>query len=222
VRCPPNSSPTLEEGTEGRWQTSMSVERELRTERLYLRRWRTADRVPFAALNADLRVMEHFPAPLSPEESEALRLRIEDHFEQNGFGVWAVEIMGTAPFAGFIGLSIPRFEAHFTPCVEIGWRLASAHWGYGYATEGARAVLAFGFEQLRLAEIVSFTVPGNLRSRRVMERLGMTRNPADDFDHPALPEEHPLRRHVLYRLVRPDLGNTVQTAETRSRKESHG
>ncbi len=187
----------------------MHTARELRTERLYLRRWRATDRPPFAALNADPRVMEHFPAPLSPEESEALILRIESHFEQHGFGVWAMEITGTVPFAGFIGISIPRFEAHFTPRVEIGWRLASAHWGCGYATEGARAVLAFGFEQLGLAEVVSFTVPRNLRSRRVMERLGMTRNPADDFEHPALPEGHPLRRHVLYRLVRPVLGNTV-------------
>jgi RimJ/RimL family protein N-acetyltransferase len=178
---------------------------ELRTERLYLRRWRATDHEPFAALNADPRVMEYFPAPLSPEESEALTSRIEGHFEQHGFGVWAVEITGTAPFAGFIGLSIPRFEAHFTPCVEIGWRLASEYWGCGYATEGARATVAFGFEQLCLSEIVSFTVPGNLRSRRVMERLGMTRNLADDFDHPALPEGHSLRRHVLYRIGRPDL-----------------
>ena len=182
----------------------MNLAPELRTDRLYLRRWRATDRQPFAALNADPRVMEHFPAPLSREESDALAARIESHFEQHGFGLWAVEIADIAPFAGFIGLSIPRFEAHFTPCVEIGWRLAAEYWGSGYATEGARAVLAFGFEQLRLAEIVSFTVPGNLRSRRVMERLGMTRNPADDFDHPALPEGHPLRRHVLYRLGRPE------------------
>ena len=176
---------------------------ELRTDRLYLRRWCATDRQPFATLNADARVMEHFPAPLSREESDALATRIEDHFEQHGFGLWAVEIIDTTPFAGFIGLSIPRFEAHFAPCVEVGWRLAVRCWGSGYATEGARAVLAFGFEQLRLAEIVSFTVPGNVRSRRVMERLGMTRNPADDFDHPAVPEGHPLRRHVLYRLARP-------------------
>ena len=182
---------------------SMSVAPELRTDRLYLRRWRGTDRQPFAALNADPRVMEHFPTPLSCEESDALATRIESHFEQHGLGLWAVEITGTAPFAGFIGLSIPRLEAYFTPCVEIGWRLASEYWGCGYAIEGALAVLAFGFEQLRLAEIVSFTVPGNWRSRRVMERLGMTRNPADDFDHPTLPEGHPLRRHVLYRLVRP-------------------
>ena len=163
--------------------------------------------------------MEHFPAPLSPEESEALVLRIESHFEQHGFGVWAVEITGTVPFAGFIGISIPRFEAHFTPCVEIGWRLASAHWGCGYATEGARAVLAFGFEQLCLAEVVSFTVPSNLRSRRVMERLGMTRNPADDFDHPALPEGHPLRRHLLYRLVRTGLKQPQRRGDAERRTD---
>jgi RimJ/RimL family protein N-acetyltransferase len=163
------------------------------------------DREPFAALNADPRVMEHFPAPLSHEESDTLAARIESHFEQHGFGLWAVEIVDVAPFAGFIGLSVPRFEAHFTPCIEIGWRLAKEFWGSGYATEGARAVLAFGFEQLRLPAIVSFTVLGNLRSRRVMERLGMTRNPADDFNHPALPEGHPLQRHVLYRLSRPEL-----------------
>jgi len=182
----------------------MNLAPELRTHRLYLRRWRASDREPFAALNADPRVMEYFPAALSREESDALAARIESHFEQYGFGLWAVEIVDIAPFAGFIGLSVPRFEAHFTPGVEIGWRLAAEYWGCGYATEGARAVLAFGFEQLRLAEIVSFTVPGNLRSLRVMERLGMTRNPADDFDHSALAEGHPLRRHVLYRLARPE------------------
>lgn len=174
----------------------------LRTNRLYLRQWNDADLQPFAELNADPLVMEHLPAVLSREESDALAARIEGHFKQHGFGLWAVEITGIASFAGFIGLSIPRFTAHFTPCVEIGWRLASKYWGCGYATEGARTVLGFGFEQLGLAEIVSFTVPANLRSRHVMERLGMSRNPADDFDYPALPEGHPLRRHVLYRLAR--------------------
>ena len=177
---------------------------ELRSDRLYLRRWCAADREPFAALNADPRVMAHFPAPLSRVESDALAARIESHFEQYGFGPWAVGIVDIAPFAGFIGLSVPRFEAHFTPCVEIGWRLAAEYWGCGYATEGARVALAFGFEQLRLREVVSFTVPGNVRSRRVMERLGLTHNPSDDFDHPTLPEGHPLRRHVLYRLARPE------------------
>ena len=176
---------------------------ELRTARLYLRRWRDSDRKPFSFLNADPFVIEHFPARLSSEESDALAVRIETHFDQHAFGLWAVEIQGAVPFAGYIGLSIPSFEAHFTPCVEIGWRLAREYWGCGYATEGAQAALIFGFEQLRLAEIVSFTVPANLRSRRVMEKLGMSRDPSDDFDHPMLPAGHPLRQHVLYRLARP-------------------
>ena len=178
------------------------AEEQLLTERLRLRRWRPGDRAPFAALNADPRVMEYFPAPLSSEESDDLAARIEAHFDARGFGLWAVEAPGVAPFVGFVGLSVPGFEAHFTPCVEIGWRLAAEHWGKGYAAEGARAALAFGFETLRLEEIVSFTATGNLPSRRVMERIGMTHDPADDFDHPALPEGHPLRRHVLYRIGR--------------------
>lgn len=180
----------------------MTLLLELRTPRLLLRRWRPEDRVPFAATNADPRVMEHFPATLSRQESDARADRIEAHFDKHGFGLWAVEIPGVAPFAGFIGVSIPGFEAHFTPCIEIGWRLAFEHWNRGYATEGARAALAFGFESLQAKEIVSYTVPGNFRSRRVMERLGMTHSPSDDFDHPSLPEGHPLRRHVLYRLAR--------------------
>jgi len=175
---------------------------ELRTARLRLRRWRPTDAEPFAALNADPRVMEHFPALLSREESDILVRRIEDRFDQRGFGLWAVEIMGVTPFAGFVGLSVPHFETAFTPCVEIGWRLAAEFWGHGFATEGARAALNFGFESLGLYEIVSFTVPANLRSRRVMEKLGMIHHRADDFDHPLLPVGHPLRRHVLYRIGR--------------------
>lgn len=174
---------------------------ELRTERLLLRRWRQTDRAPFAALNADPRVMEHFPALLSREESDAMVARIEAHFERHGFGFWAVEAPGVTEFAGFIGLAVPRFEAHFTPCVEIGWRLAASHWGRGFATEGARAALDLGFGSLGLAQIVSCTVPANIRSRRVMEKLGMSHDPADDFDHPLLTSGHPLRRHVLYRLA---------------------
>jgi RimJ/RimL family protein N-acetyltransferase len=146
--------------------------------------------------------MEHFPAPLSRDESDARVDRIEAHFEQNGFGLWAVEIAGVAPFAGFIGLWVTPFEAHFTPCIEVGWRLAFDFWGNGYATEGARAALTFGFDALGLNEIVSFTVPNNQRSRRVMEKLGMIHNPHDDFDHPLVPAGHPLMRHVLYRLQR--------------------
>jgi RimJ/RimL family protein N-acetyltransferase len=179
---------------------SAPLPRELRTDRLLLRRWLPADREPFAALNADPEVGEFLPAALTREASDALAARIEAHFEAHGFGLWAVEAPGVTPFLGFTGLSIPGFQAHFTPCVEIGWRLAARFWGRGYATEAARAALAFGFESLRLGEIVSFTVPGNLRSRRVMEKIGMRRDPGDDFDHPALPEGHPLRRHVLYRV----------------------
>ncbi len=173
----------------------------MRTARLLLRRWRASDRKPFAALNADPRVMEHFTAPLSRHESDALADRIEAHVARHGFGLWAVEIPSVARFAGFVGLSVPTFTAHFMPCVEIGWRLAADQWGRGYATEGARAALAFGFDTLGLAEIVSFTTAGNMPSRRVMERIGMRHDPADDFDHPALPIGHPHRRHVLYRIA---------------------
>jgi RimJ/RimL family protein N-acetyltransferase len=137
---------------------------------------------------------------LTREESDGQVERIEAHFDQHGFGLWAVEIFGQASFAGFIGLCHPRFAASFTPCVEIGWRLAAEYWGRGLATEGARAALRFGFERLKMSEIVSFTVPENGASRRVMEKLGMTRDAADDFDHPLLAEGHPLRRHVLYRI----------------------
>lgn len=181
----------------------MNLPSELRTERLLLRRWREADRAAFAAMNADPRVMEHFPAMLSRAESDALADGIEARFQERGFGLWAVEVVGDAPFIGFVGLSVPRFETAFTPCVEIGWRLAAEHWGRGYAPEGARAALAFGFDALGLAEIVSFTVPANVRSRRVMEKIGMTHDPGGDFDHPLLPEGHRLMRHVLYRIQRP-------------------
>ena len=154
-------------------------------------------------MNADPRVTEFLPARLSPEQSDAFVERAEAHFERHGFGLWAVEIPGIVSFAGFVGLSIPRFEAPFQPCVEIGWRFGAEHWGKGYATEGARAALAFGFDECGLEEIVSFTAPQNVRSRRVMERIGMSHDPADDFDHPLLAEGHPLRRHVLYRIGRP-------------------
>ncbi|HEU4407838.1 MAG TPA: GNAT family N-acetyltransferase [Polyangiaceae bacterium] len=172
---------------------------ELRTPRLLLRPWREGDRAPFATLNADPQVVEFLPGPLSRDESDALVDRIVEHFARHGFGLWAVEAPGAEPFVGMVGLSVPSFEAHFTPCVEVGWRLDARCWGRGYASEAAAEALRFGFEQLGLREIVSFTVPANLRSRRVMERLGMTRDPADDFDHPRLPEGHGLRRHVLYR-----------------------
>jgi RimJ/RimL family protein N-acetyltransferase len=172
----------------------------LETERLLLRRWRPEDREPFARMNADPRVMEFFPKQFTREESDASVDRIDAHFQKHEFGLWAVELPGEAPFIGFIGLAVPRFEAAFTPCVEVGWRLAAEHWGRGYATEGARAALAFGFGSLKLDEIVSFTVPTNVRSRRVMEKIGMSHCPEEDFEHPLVPEGHPLRRHVLYRI----------------------
>jgi len=174
---------------------------ELRTERLVLRPWRDEDLEPFAALNADPRVMEFFPSRYTREESEQGMARIREHFAAHGFGLWAVGVRRGAPFIGMIGLAVPGFEASFTPCVEVGWRLLVEHWGHGYASEGARAALGFGFRQLGLPEIVSFTTAGNLRSRRVMERLGMSRTPDDDFLHPSLPDGHPLRPHVLYRLA---------------------
>jgi RimJ/RimL family protein N-acetyltransferase len=180
----------------------MGASPELRTARLVLRRWRPEDREPFASVNADPLVMLHFPATLTRKESDALAGRIEWHFGHYGFGLWAVEIPSVTPFAGFIGLSVPSFEAHFTPCVEVGWRLMKRHWGMGYATEGARAALQFGFERLGLEQIVSFTVPANVPSRRVMERIGMSYSEVDDFDHPLLMEGHPRRRHVLYRMTR--------------------
>jgi ribosomal-protein-alanine N-acetyltransferase len=175
---------------------------ELLTERLRLRRWRPSDRDPFAALNADPEVMEHFPAPLPRAESDALIDAIEAGFEARGFGLWAVEARASGALLGFTGLSVPSFDAPFTPAVEIGWRLAREAWGRGYATEAARAAAALGFDALGLAEIVSFTAVANARSRAVMERLGMTRDPADDFDHPRVAAGDPLRRHVLYRLRR--------------------
>ena len=171
----------------------------LETERLLLREWRVEDREPFAAMNADPRVMEFFPSTLTPEQTDDMLRRMAAHFARHGFGWWAAELKETGAFLGFIGLGVPSFEAHFTPCVEIGWRLAAEYWGRGLATEGARAAMRYGFEELALREIVSFTSVANVRSRRVMEKLGMTRNPADDFDHPLIPEGHPLRRHVVYR-----------------------
>jgi RimJ/RimL family protein N-acetyltransferase len=162
----------------------------IETPRLILRPWRDADRDPFARMNADPRVMEFFPACLSREESDAL-------FDRARLSVLAAELRDTGEFIGFIGLSVPTFEAHFTPCVEIGWRLAAEHWGRGLATEGARAVLATA-----AGPIVSFTSVQNARSRRVMEKIGLTHDPADDFDHPRLSAGHPLRRHVLYRSAK--------------------
>lgn len=155
-------------------------------------------------MNADPRVMEFLPTPLDRSATEAMIARVEAHFEKHGYGLWAVELREGGTFAGYVGLLRPSFQAPFTPCVEIGWRLAPEAWGRGYATEGARAALRYGFETAGLDEILSFTVPANVRSRRIMTKLGMTHDPRDDFDHPLLPEGHPLRRHVLYRIGRPE------------------
>jgi RimJ/RimL family protein N-acetyltransferase len=174
----------------------------LRTARLLLRPWRDADVAAFVELSADPAVMEFLRPLADPAVAVAWVAQVKAHWEQRGFGQWAVEIPGEASFIGAVGLATISYEAHFTPAVEVAWRLARAYWGRGYATEAARTALDYGFETLGLAEIVAVTVPANLRSRRVMERLGMTRAPEDDFDHPNLPEG-PLKRHILYRLRRP-------------------
>lgn len=167
-----------------------------------MRRWKPSDLAPFAALCADPVVMEHYPALLTPDQTKAFIDRIESGFDQDGFGLWALQRLDNSEFIGYTGLVSPTFEAHFTPAVEVGWRLAKDHWGLGFATEAARSAIGFGFETAHLDEIVSFTVPANKRSTAVMERIGMTHDPADDFDHPRLPEGSAHRRHVLYRLTR--------------------
>jgi len=178
--------------------------RAVRTERLLLREWRDADRQPFAAMNADPAVMEHFPGVMSREASDALIDRVQAHWAEFGWGLWAVEVPGEAPFVGFVGIT--HQDAPGRRVVEVGWRLARPAWGRGYASEGAERALVLGFETLHLDEIVSFTVPQNTRSRAVMERIGMHHDPADDFDHPRIdPQRYPqLVRHVLYRISQPE------------------
>ncbi|WP_226668515.1 GNAT family N-acetyltransferase [Microbulbifer aggregans] len=174
---------------------------EPKTTRLQLRQWRDCDREPFAAMNADPKVMEYFPGLLSREESDAGIDRQIAHIEQYGWGFWAVERLQDRQFLGFVGIKHVTADMPFAPAVEIGWRLATYAWGHGFATEAARACLQVGFEQLELPEIVSFTVPGNFRSRAVMEKLGMQQD--ENFLHPALPQGHPMQEHVLYRLANP-------------------
>jgi ribosomal-protein-alanine N-acetyltransferase len=175
----------------------------LRTDRLLLRQWQERDLEPFADLNADAEVMRYFPAKLTREQSDALATAVRRDIDKQGWGLWAVEVIGGPSFIGFVGLNEPTFDAHFTPAVEVGWRLAREHWGHGYATEAAKAAIDFGFGELDLQEIVAMIAPANARSRAVAEKLGMSRNAADDFDHPRIPDG-PLRRHVLYRLQRSD------------------
>jgi RimJ/RimL family protein N-acetyltransferase len=186
----------------------------IETERLRLRRWRDVDREPFAALNADAVTMEFLPAPLTRGESDAFIDRIERTFAEAGLGLWAVETTLEGSFLGYVGLWPATFAAHFTPAVEVGWRLSSEQWGRGFATEAARAAVGDGFDRLGLDEIVSFTAADNRRSRRVMEKLGMTTDPDEDFDHPSLAVGHRLRRHALYRL-RPGVVRTGPAAAPR-------
>jgi len=174
---------------------------EFETARLRLRQWRDEDRDPFAAMNADPEVMEFFPSHQSRASSDATVDAWRSQLAERGWSNWAVEALATGRFVGFIGLSIPRRALPFSPCVEVGWRLARPWWGNGYATEGARAALRIGFERLALPEIVSFTAIGNRRSRAVMERIGM-QNANQDFEHPAVPEGHSLRLHCLYRITK--------------------
>jgi RimJ/RimL family protein N-acetyltransferase len=178
----------------------MDGAQELQTERLLLRRWRSRDREPFAAINADKRVMELLPSTLTRAESDAYIDSIEAHFDEHGYGLWALQLRDGGELIGLTGLNTVAFAAHFTPAVEIGWRLARSAWGQGYASEAARVALRIGFEQAELGEIVSMTTEINIRSQAVMERIGMSRDPADDFVHPLARPVH-LRRHVLYRLT---------------------
>lgn len=172
------------------------------TERLTLRGWLPDDRAAFAVMNADPRVSQYLLGPITPEDSEEMVDRIETCWQQRGYGLWAAERLDTGQFVGYVGLWPATFDAPFTPAVEVGWRLAPEHWGNGFATEGGRAALRYGFDDLGLGEIVSFTATANTRSVRVMDRLGMRRDPEGDFDHPVMPLGHPARPHVLYRLSR--------------------
>ena len=182
---------------------------EFKTSRLHLRQWRDSDFEPFARLNADPRVMEYFPSPLDREASDALATRLESFIAERGWGSWAVEIAASGEFIGFVGLNIPRHALPFSPCVETGWRLAFDHWHKGYATEAATAVLQIGFEEVQLDQIVSFTSTHNHRSQAVMQRLGMKRD-ENTFQHPAVPDDNPLKEHVLYRLNREQWHNQRQ------------
>ncbi len=181
----------------------MQTPSELRTERCLLRQWRSDDLAPWRAMNADPDVRRHFPSVLGGEQANAEAQRCRDAIAERGWGMWALEVPGVFDFAGFVGLAIPGYEAPWMPAVEIGWRLRQDAWGQGFATEAARAALRFAFNELKLAQVVALTVPGNTSSRRVMEKLGMAYSPADDFDHPRVADGHPLRRHLLYRLQRP-------------------
>lgn len=184
-------------------EVPVSDQAELRTKRLRLRALRDDDIDAFATMHADPRMMQFLAAPLSRAESEAALLRIVASTRKHGIGPWAVEVRDRAVFIGLVGLARSELEVSFAPCVEIAWRLASEYWGQGYASEAALASLEFAFKTLGLNEVLAWTTPSNSASRRVMEKIGMVRDPAEDFDHPRLPAGHPLRRHVLYRARAP-------------------
>jgi RimJ/RimL family protein N-acetyltransferase len=177
--------------------------RELRTQRALLRQWKDSDLDAWAAMNADPEVRRHFPGTLTRDDALAEATRIRDALAQRGWGAWALEVPGAWPFAGFVGLIVPAWSSHFTPAVEIGWRLPRPAWGQGYASEAAAAAATFAFDALALDELVAITLPANQASRRVMERIGMVHDEGGDFAHPRLPADHPMSRHVLYRLRRP-------------------
>jgi RimJ/RimL family protein N-acetyltransferase len=184
---------------------------QIETQRLLLRPWREADREPWAAMNADPRVRQFFPGLLDRERSDASIDLFMERLARDGFTFWAMEEKATGAFVGFTGLSRVDFEAPFTPCVEVGWRLAHAFWKRGLASEAALASLDFGFDRQHLPEIVAFTTSRNLRSRRVMERIGMRRDPHGDFIHPKMPPDHPLQPSVLYRITPSDHARSQQS-----------
>ena len=182
---------------------TFAAPRELHTRRCVLRQWKDADLAPWAAMNADPEVRRHFPTVLDAEQAHAEAGRCRDAIAQRGWGMWALEVPGAFAFAGFVGLNVPHYDAHFVPAVEIGWRLPRAAWSQGLASEAAQAALDFAFTHLDLREVIAVAVPGNEPSRRVMQRLGMVHDEAGDFDHPRVEAGHPLRRHVLYRATPP-------------------
>lgn len=179
------------------------------TQRLILRHWKETDLQPFAALNADPHVMQHFPKILTSDESDRLAGRIQKGITEKGYGLWAIETQQESAFIGFVGLSDVHFDADFTPAIEVGWRLDVGYWGRGYATEAAQKALQIGFEQIRLKNICSFTFRGNHASRRVMEKLGMRY--IQDFSHPSLDKEDPLQPHVLYNITSSDFSSMKST-----------
>ncbi len=172
----------------------------IKTERLILRPWRESDQLPFSLINKDPKVMEFIPIPISREQSDAMIKSYEEEWDQRNYGRWALELPGVDDLIGYVGLHYTDFKSDFTPCIEIGWRLASAHWGKGYASEAAKAALDYGFNKLNQKEFFAFTYKGNMNSRKLMERLGMTYDPTLDFENPGLPEGHPMGSYVVYRI----------------------